>query len=396
MHIAEGVLSAPVLITGAVVAAGAVAYGLKKLDPRQVMMAAILGAAFFVASLIHIPVGPSSVHLLLNGLLGVLLGWSAVPVIFVGLLLQAILYGFGGLTVLGVNTATMGLGAVLSWYIFGGLLSVLKPLGAKKAAAVSGFVSGACGVAIAAVLTALALVLLAAAVSLLSAADNAFAALTAGLRRLLTVQSVPDVFLELILSLPVGAYLYGLALGTRRTEPAALAARTARLDGALAKLRRVPETVWCVLTGCFCAVYLLFFAVQGSYLFGAFRHRLPAGFTVAQYARQGFFQLCMVMGVNFLLLWLVTHSSRALNRPGRIMCTVLLAQSILLAVTALSKLALYIACFGFTPLRLQSSWLVCVLLAGCAAWLVSLWTARRTCRAWLLFSGVTLALLCFV
>lgn len=157
MHIAEGVLSAPVLITGAVVAAGAVAYGLKKLDPRQVMMAAILGAAFFVASLIHIPVGPSSVHLLLNGLLGVLLGWSAVPVIFVGLLLQAILYGFGGLTVLGVNTATMGLGAVLSWYIFGGLLSVLKSLGAKKAAAVSGFVSGACGVAIAAVLTALAL-----------------------------------------------------------------------------------------------------------------------------------------------------------------------------------------------------------------------------------------------
>ena len=244
--------------------------------------------------------------------------------------------------------------------------------------------------------TALALVLLAAAVSLLSAADNAFAALTAGLRRLLTVQSIPDVFLELILSLPVGAYLYGLALGTRRTEPAALAARTARLDGALAKLRRVPETVWCVLTGCFCAVYLLFFAVQGSYLFGAFRHRLPAGFTVAQYARQGFFQLCMVMGVNFLLLWLVTHSSRALNRPGRIMCTVLLAKSILLAVTALSKLALYIACFGFTPLRLQSSWLVCVLLAGCAAWLVSLWTARRTCRAWLLFSGVTLALLCLV
>ena len=157
MHIAEGVLSAPVLITGAVVAAGAVAYGLKKLDPRQVMMAAILGAAFFVASLIHIPVGPSSVHLLLNGLLGVLLGWSAVPVIFVGLLLQAILYGFGGLTVLGVNTATMGLGAVLSWYIFGGLLSVLKPPGAKKAAADSGFVSGACGVAIAAVLTALAL-----------------------------------------------------------------------------------------------------------------------------------------------------------------------------------------------------------------------------------------------
>lgn len=131
MHIAEGVLSARPHY-GCRRGSGAVAYGLKKLDPRQVMMAAILGAAFFVASLIHIPVGPSSVHLLLNGLLGVLLGWSAVPVIFVGLLLQAILYGFGGLTVLGVNTATMGLGAVLSWYIFGGLLSVLKRLARRK------------------------------------------------------------------------------------------------------------------------------------------------------------------------------------------------------------------------------------------------------------------------
>lgn len=242
----------------------------------------------------------------------------------------------------------------------------------------------------------LALVLLAAAVNLLSAADHAFAAMTAGLRQLLRIRRLPEIGERLLFSLPVGAYLFGLALGTRRVEKASLQARTARLDGTLAKLRRVPETAWCVLTGCFCAVYLLFFAVQGSYLFGAFRHRLPDGFTVAQYARQGFFQLCMVMGVNFLLLWLVTRSSRALTRPGRIMCTALLVQSILLAVTALSKLALYISCFGFTPLRLQSSWLVCVLLAGCAAWLVSLWTTRRTCRAWLLFSGSTLALLCLV
>lgn len=72
--------------------------------------------------------------------------------------------------------------------------------------------------------TALALVLLAAAVSLLSAADNAFAALTAGLRRLLTVQSVPDVFLELILSLPsvrisTGSRLARAERNRRRSRP---------------------------------------------------------------------------------------------------------------------------------------------------------------------------------
>ena len=115
MHIAEGVLSAPVLITGAVVAAAGVAYGLKKIPANHFMLAGLLGAAFFVASLIHVPIGFSSAHLILNGLLGVVLGWAAFPVIFVALLLQAVLFQFGGFTVLGVNTATMGLGALAAY-----------------------------------------------------------------------------------------------------------------------------------------------------------------------------------------------------------------------------------------------------------------------------------------
>ena len=70
MHIAEGVLSAPVLITGAVVAAAGVAYGLKKIQANHFMLAGLLGAAFFVASLIHVPIGFSSAHLILNGFFG--------------------------------------------------------------------------------------------------------------------------------------------------------------------------------------------------------------------------------------------------------------------------------------------------------------------------------------
>jgi hypothetical protein len=61
-------------------------------------------SAFFVASFIHVPVGPAAVHLVLNGLCGLLLGWLAFPAILVGLTLQALLFQFGGLTTLGVNT----------------------------------------------------------------------------------------------------------------------------------------------------------------------------------------------------------------------------------------------------------------------------------------------------
>lgn len=153
MHIAEGVLSAPVLIAGAVVAAASVAYGLKKIRPDRFMLAGLLGAAFFVASLIHVPVGFSNAHLILNGLLGIVLGWASVPVIFVALLLQAVLFQFGGFTVLGVNTATMGLGAVAAYYIFYGISGNKAEKGLK----ISGFLAGFCSVLVSGLLTALAL-----------------------------------------------------------------------------------------------------------------------------------------------------------------------------------------------------------------------------------------------
>jgi len=118
MHISEGVLSAPVLVSGAILTAAATAIGLKKIDYDRIPQVAIFSAAFFVASLIHIPIGPFSVHIILNGLLGLFLGWVAFPAILLGLVLQAALFQFGGLTTLGVNTVNMALPAVVCFYIF--------------------------------------------------------------------------------------------------------------------------------------------------------------------------------------------------------------------------------------------------------------------------------------
>jgi cobalt/nickel transport system permease protein len=122
MHISEGVLSAPVLIAGAAVAAAGVAVGLKQLDEERIPRAALLSAAFFVASLIHVPIGPSSAHLILNGLVGLLLGWAAFPAILVALILQGVLFGFGGITTLGVNTVIMAAPAVICHYLFGRMI----------------------------------------------------------------------------------------------------------------------------------------------------------------------------------------------------------------------------------------------------------------------------------
>ncbi|MCP4715916.1 MAG: cobalt transporter CbiM, partial [Deltaproteobacteria bacterium] len=145
MHISEGVLSAPVLISGVVLAGTGLAIGLKKMEYDRVPEVALLAAAFFVASLIRIPLGPSSCHLALSGAIGVLLGWSVFPAIVVGLTLQALLFQFGGLTTLGVNTVIMALPALVCCFLFNGLCRSSCSALASAASFACGFLSIALG-----------------------------------------------------------------------------------------------------------------------------------------------------------------------------------------------------------------------------------------------------------
>ncbi len=149
MHISEGVLSPGVLIAGAGLTAAGVAVGLRKLDHEEIPSMGILSAAFFVASLVHVPIGPSSVHLILNGLLGLMLGWKAFPAILVGLALQGLLFQFGGITTLGVNTLNMALPAVICYYLFGWGLRI----GTRQLVfTVTAFACGFCAVLVSGVL----------------------------------------------------------------------------------------------------------------------------------------------------------------------------------------------------------------------------------------------------
>ena len=154
MHISEGVLSAPILVGGAVLTAVGTAIGLKKLDYDHIMTVSLLSATFFVASLIHVPIGPGSVHLLLSGLLGIILGWSAFPAIVTALALQVLFFQYGGIIVLGVNGFIIAGPAVL----FGILL---KPMvtGSKKQQMSAGFLAGFCSICLSALLMATALFL---------------------------------------------------------------------------------------------------------------------------------------------------------------------------------------------------------------------------------------------
>ncbi len=126
MHIAEGILTIPVLASGYVVAIAGLTFSLKKLPEEQIPQVALLSAVFFIASLIHIPLGATQIHLVLHGLIGLLLGWAAFPALFIALLLQAVLFGFGGISTLGINTVNLALPALLAFYAGRGLMTVTQ------------------------------------------------------------------------------------------------------------------------------------------------------------------------------------------------------------------------------------------------------------------------------
>lgn len=153
MHIVDGALAPEVLIGGGILAVSGLALGLRKLPIDKIPATGVLSATFFVASLIHVPVGPSSVHLIMSGLAGIVLGWTAFPALFVGLLLQAVFFGFGGLTVLGVNTVNIAFPAVVVGLMFRAVIARSNPVGA----AIWGGFAGALSIALTTIFVAISL-----------------------------------------------------------------------------------------------------------------------------------------------------------------------------------------------------------------------------------------------
>lgn len=238
--------------------------------------------------------------------------------------------------------------------------------------------------------------LLALAVQELSRADAAFSDAAARVFSALRFEVDSLVLWNVLLSLPVGAYLFGLIAGTGRESLASVCARGEKVNAAISVFRKVPMGLWTAALGVFALVYAAFFVLQAGYLFGAFTRTVPEGYTVAEYARQGFFSLCRVMAVNFALLWLVTRWGARPVRERRgvlALCVLLLLQSLAFAAIAASKLYLYIDVYGFTPLRFQSAWLIGVLSCGAVCATVSLLTGKKTFRVCVMLSAAALTLL---
>ena len=164
-------------------------------------------------------------------------------------------------------------------------------------------------------------------------------------------------FLKFLFSVPISMYLFGLISGglhKRCTD----VLRTERLRKTAAHMRVFPPVIVLIPLFLLSLFYLLFMFLQSSYLFQAFAGKLPESMTYAEYARQGFFELCRISAWNlfFLLLANIGCKKNRLENPALRFANFLLAVlTLLLLATALSKMILYIHVYGFTQLRVITS-----------------------------------------
>jgi cobalt/nickel transport system permease protein len=150
MHVPDGFLDVPTSIATGLVAAGTIGVALKKsrheLSEKTAPMAGLMAAFVFAAQMINFPVGVgTSGHLMGGALAAVLVGpWTAVLVVSVVLIVQALVFADGGLTALGTNILLIGIVTVLvGWVVTRLVLSFLpkRPTSVVPAAFVGALLS---------------------------------------------------------------------------------------------------------------------------------------------------------------------------------------------------------------------------------------------------------------
>ncbi|MDD4583651.1 MAG: DUF4173 domain-containing protein [Eubacteriales bacterium] len=201
--------------------------------------------------------------------------------------------------------------------------------------------------------------------NLLTDADAAFESMINSIHFSLSANMI-EYIIQVILGIPVACYLFGLVYGNRynrHTNHITLES----INKNAAAFRFAPSiTVYsalAVLNG----IYMLFFISQASYLFSAFGNHIPGVMTYSEYARRGFFELCMVAGINLgviIIAHLITSRGEKTGTPKmlKIETVALCFFTIMLIGTALSKMAMYIKYFGLTQLRVYTTWFMLVLL----------------------------------
>lgn len=198
--------------------------------------------------------------------------------------------------------------------------------------------------------------------ALLASADKAFLNLVENVINELTklFDNITQQVLNIILGCIGAIFIYSAFYTWRRK-----ALKPINAYKAASKIRLLDPVIGITISVVFNIIYIVFLCVQANNLFSALQGRLPDGFTFAEYARQGFFQLCVVAFINLgISAFIRLFSKGEKSKSGQVLAILqilLYFLSFLLIVSALSKMFLYIQTYTLTPLRVYTSWFMLLL-----------------------------------
>ena len=228
---------------------------------------------------------------------------------------------------------------------------------------------------------------------LIKADSNFLSGTTEFIDHLFAGMDLFSVVVNVVLSVPVACYLYSLAYCSINNTGKIFTKE--ELDFHRKRIRISPAVTLKVFMLVICTVYILFIALQGEYLLGAFTGKLYSGYTYAEYARTGFFELCKVSIINLSLLAICNllikeDEKHNIRKPMVLLCML----SLLLLSTATAKMVMYISVYGLTVKRIISTvfllWLVCVFVM-CIVRLYKEYNLIKTA----LFTGVVMFCILF-
>lgn len=181
----------------------------------------------------------------------------------------------------------------------------------------------------------------------------------------LNFANVFSCIVSLIFAIPIGMYIFGTFVSSSRNrcENVLKAETCKRVVGSL-KIAPPLTVIASVMPLIF--IYVIFFISQWKYYVSAFLGNLPDDFSYAEYAREGFFQLCTVSAINFVVILFITlfmqKKKKSHTAALRVLTVVYSLLTLILMATAVSKMIMYINYYGLTQKRVYATWFM-VLLA---------------------------------
>ncbi len=174
--------------------------------------------------------------------------------------------------------------------------------------------------------------------ALLSGADLLFGEIMKGVNQFLFSQDiVAVVFMILFGFIACYCILCGAAANSGREEE-----RTRK---------KADSSIAITALSLICIVYAFFCGIQLVYLFANEFFVLPAGFTFAEYARRGFFELLTVTIINISLILLCSAFFKE-SKLLRLVLTFMTACTYIMIISATYRMILYISAYHLTFLRL--------------------------------------------